>query len=188
MTRLTVVISDSKDLYQFSNPNNALKSYDIIAVEPMNEKMFELACNDINADIVSLNFEEKINFVLKKTQILSAIERNVFFEIRYSEFIRDTTKRSTFISNVMLLLDVTKGKNVILSSGSESFYYHRSPYDVMTMFETIFEIKKDTVLNMLTKNSEKVILKSLQRKYFKTVMEIVDNPKEITKTDMEYDN
>ncbi len=173
LKRITIEISDSKDLYQFSNPNNALKSFDLISVIPKNDKMFELCCSDLNVDIITINLEEKFNFNLKKSLILSAIDKKIFFEIIYSGFIRDTSKRSLFISNVLMLLEVTKGKNIIISSGAESFYEHRSPYDISTIFATIFNLKSDLILKMLTTNCEKVLIKSVQRKYYKTVLNLV---------------
>lgn len=177
LNRITISISDSKDLFQFTNPaKSPMQSYDILAVSPANEKMFEQCLNDLNVDLVSLDFEEKINFPLKKHHILAAIDKNTFFEIVYGGFIKDTSKRSLFISNVLLLLDVTKGKNILISSGAESYYEHRSPYDIITIFETIFEMKPDIVKKMLSDTCEKVILKSIQRKYFKNVIVLeVDN-------------
>jgi ribonuclease P/MRP protein subunit RPP1 len=177
LSRVTIEISESKEIFQFSNPNNALKSYDIIAIAPRTEQMFDVACGDVNVDIISINYDEKVNFALKKSSILSAIDRNMFFEITFNEFIKDDNKRGIFISNVMLLLDVTKGKNVIISSGSSSFYYHRSPYDIITIFETIFDMKKDDVQKLISDNCEKVVLKSIQRKYFKTVIALDDGNK-----------
>ncbi len=99
--------------------------------------MFEQSCGDLNVDIVSIPLEEKINFNLKKNMIRAAINRGIFFEICYCEFIKDLQKRSVFISNVLSILDVTKGKNVIISSGCDNFLYHRSPYDIMVMYYSI---------------------------------------------------
>ncbi len=96
----------------------------------------------------------------------------MFFEITYDDFIKNDSRRSTFISNVLLLLDVTKGKNIIINSGANNFYSHRSPYDIITIFETIFELDSDLVQKMISENCEKVILKSIQRKYYKTVITI----------------
>jgi ribonuclease P/MRP protein subunit RPP1 len=174
LKRLTIEISDSKDIFQFNNPNQAMKSYDILAVMPINEKMFDLACGDVNVDIITVNQEEKINYALKKSIILNAIERNMYFEIIYNDFVKDDNRRSIFISNVLLLLDVTKGKNLIISSASSEFFFHRSPYDLITIFETIFECKTDVIKKMISENCEKVILKSIQRKYYKTVISMAD--------------
>ncbi len=133
LKRVTIEINDTKELYQFSNPSPSLKSYDILAISPKNEKMFELACTDINVDIISVNFDEKMNFFMKKSLIQSAVTKNVFFEIVYNGFIVDNSKRAIFISNVLVLLEITKGKNLIISSGADNFIDHRSPYDIITM-------------------------------------------------------
>lgn len=171
LKRITISVSDSKDLFQLTNPSKSpVQFYDIVAVAPENEKVFELCLSDLNVDIISLNFEEKINFPIKKHQILSAIDKNTFFEIVYGGFIKDTTKRSLFISNVLLLIEVTKGKNIIISSGAESYFEHRSPYDIVTIFETIFEMKPDVVKKMISDNCQKVVMKSVQRKYYKNVI------------------
>lgn len=95
--------------------------------------MFELSCGDLNVDIITIPLEEKINFNLKKNLIRAGINRGIFFEINYCEFIKDYTKRNVYISNVLSILEVTKGKNLIISSGSDNFLYHRSPYDILVM-------------------------------------------------------
>jgi RNase P/RNase MRP subunit p30 len=179
LNRLNIEVSDAKDLYQFSNPNAALKSYEILSVAPKNEKVFDSCLIDLNCDIISLTLDEKFNFSIKKHLILSAIDKNVFFEILYTGFIKDQTKRSIFIANVLMLLEVTKGKNVIISSGAENYFDHRSPYDIITIFETIFEIDTETVKKMLSENCERVVLKSVQRKYFKTVIDLQVEEKEM---------
>jgi len=172
LTKLTVEATDSKDFYQFSNPNNALKSYDLLAVKPIGEKMFEMCLNDLAVDIITLNLDEKFNFSVKKHLIQSAIGKNVFFEILYSDFIKDNTKRSIFISNVLQLFEVTKGKNIIISSGADNYFDHRSPFDITTLFETIFEMKTDLIKKMVSENCEKVLIKAVQRKYFKTTTDV----------------
>lgn len=126
------------DLIQ--NPNSALKSYDLLAIKPNNEKIFDQCCNDLNIDIITISFEEKINFILKKNLIRASIDRGIFFEICYEEFIRDTFKRPNFISNVLSILEVTKGKNLIISSGSDNYIYHRSPNDLITLYIDLKEI------------------------------------------------
>ena len=49
---------------------------------------------------------------------------------------------------------------------------HRSPFDVITIFETIFDIKNNIVKPMISDNCLKVILKSHQRKFFKTTIDV----------------
>lgn len=170
LKRLTVELSETKDLYQFSNPHEALRSYDLVGVLPKTEKIFDLCLTELTCDFVIINFEEKINFAVKKHLIAAAIERNVFFEIQYSDFIKNSDKRSTFISNALLLFDVTKGKNIMISSGGETFLEHRSPKEIMVVFETIFKVDADTLKATLTDNCAKIIKKSILRKYYKTTV------------------
>ena len=134
LRRITFEISDTKEIYQITNLMPSLKAYDIVAIIPKNEKIFELACNnDLNVDLITINFDEKINFFLKKSLILSALDNNIFFEILYNGFITDNSKRAVFISNILMLLEITKGKNLIISSGSENYIDHRSPYDIINL-------------------------------------------------------
>ena len=44
----------------------------------------------------------------------------------------------------------------------------RNPEDVITILETIFDIKKETAFKMITENPIKAVLKGKQRKLFKT--------------------
>ena len=66
----------------------------------------------------------------------------MFFEIEYGKFITDNESRNTFISNFILLNQVLKGKNIIISSGAENLFMMRNPEDIITIMETIFDMKK----------------------------------------------
>ena len=43
-----------------------------------------------------------------------------------------TTRRLIF-SNAIQIVRATKGKNIIISSGTDDAFYHRSPYDVINL-------------------------------------------------------
>ena len=103
----------------------------------------------------------------------------MFFEIEYGKFITDNESRNTFISNFILLNQVLKGKNIIISSGAENLFMMRNPEDIITIMETIFDMKKHIVYKMITENPIKAVIKSKQRKLFKTTLGITseDNKK-----------
>ena len=67
-----------------------------------------------------------------------------------------------------------KGKNLIISSGAENIFTQRSPEDIITVFETLFDMKKHIVYKMITEYPIKAILKSKQRKLYKTTLEIIN--------------
>ncbi|XP_073541649.1 ribonuclease P protein subunit p30 isoform X4 [Phyllobates terribilis] len=107
--------------------------YDIVAVYPTTEKLFHAACTNIDVDMICINVTEKSPFFFKRPSINSAIERGIFFELIYSPAIKDSTIRRYTISNAINLMEICKGKNVILSSGAEKPLDLRGPYDVATL-------------------------------------------------------
>ena len=67
-------------------------------------------------------------------------------------------------------------RNVISgSSGADNLFMQRNPDDIITILETIFDIKKDQAFKMVTENPIKAILKGKQRKLFKTTLDIIKN-------------
>ena len=174
LKRLTIELNEQKDIFQFTNPNNFIKFFDLIAIKPSNDKIFEgILSAESNCDIIVLDLNEKFSFISKKKLLLSSIEKNsFFFEINYGKFVIDNESRGGFISNFILFNEIIKGKNLILSSGAENYFMHRSAFDVITIFETIFDIKHNIVKPMISDNCLKVILKSHQRKFFKTTVDV----------------
>jgi len=41
--------------------------------------------------------------------------------------------RRMVFSNAIQLIQATKGKNIIFTSGTEDAFYHRSPYDAINL-------------------------------------------------------
>ena len=176
--RLTIDISDQKEIFQLTKPNNFLKSFDILAIRPKNDKILESCLmTEINCDIINIDLYEKLNFMPKKKLFQTATDKGIFFEVEYGKFITDNESRSNFISNFILLNDILKGKNLIISSGAENLFMQRNPEDVITILETIFDMKKHIAFKMITENPIKAVLKSKQRKLYKTTLGIIENDK-----------
>jgi ribonuclease P/MRP protein subunit RPP1 len=70
--------------------NNAIASYDLIAVEPTNDKALLACCKDAEADIIAIDLTERLPFQLKFTTVNLAIQRGIYFEIGYAPCIRGT--------------------------------------------------------------------------------------------------
>ena len=199
--RLTIEISEQKEMFQLTKPNNFVKNFDILAIKPKNDKilesclMAELNCDIItidlyekfsfmpkkkllqtaNCDIITIDLYEKFSFMPKKKLLQTAADKGMFFEIEYGKFIIDNESRSNFISNFILLNQVLKGKNLIVSSGAENIFMQRNPEDIIIILETIFDIKKHMAYKMVTENPIKAVLRSKQRKLFKTTLDIVNS-------------
>ena len=176
LSRITIEISEQKDLFLLTKPSDAIKKFDILAIKPKNDKILEnILMSEINCDIITLDLYEKFSFMTKKKLFQTSADKGMFFEVEYGKFITDNESRSNYISNFILLNNVLKGKNLIVSSGAENLFMQRNPEDVITIMETIFDIKKDQAFKMVTENPIKAVLKGKQRKLFKTTLDIVKN-------------
>lgn len=132
-TRLTVVVDSSSQASALNSGNPILKSYDIVAVRPLNQQAFEQACQVSEVDIIAIHFSDKLPFRLKQSMVKAAIQRGVYFEITYSSLILDAQMRRQTISNAKLLVDWTRGKNLLFSSAAPSVTELRGPYDVANL-------------------------------------------------------
>lgn len=138
-SRITLILEDVSQNYGLSSISSSasssfLNDYDLIAVQPMTEKLLQTACSNLDVDIISLDMSSRLPFYLKYTTIRQAIDRGILFEISYAPAIRDTTNaRRNLISNAMNLVRITKGKHILLSSGAIHAMELRGPYDVMNL-------------------------------------------------------
>ncbi|XP_044924590.1 ribonuclease P protein subunit p30 isoform X1 [Mustela putorius furo] len=119
LTRLTIIVSDPSHCNVLRATSSRVRLYDIVAVFPKTEKLFHVACTHLDVDLVCITVTEKLPFYFKRPPINVAIDRGVGFELIYSPAIKDSTMRRYTISNALNLMQVCKGKNVILSSAAE---------------------------------------------------------------------
>ncbi|XP_019177639.1 PREDICTED: uncharacterized protein LOC109172840 isoform X4 [Ipomoea nil] len=132
-TRLTVMVDSPAQASVLNFGNPVLKSYDIVAVKPLNQNAFDHACRTSEVDIITIDFSEKLLFRLKQPMVKAAIQRGVYFEITYSSLLIDAQARRQMISNAKLLVDWSRGKNIILTSDAPSVTEFRGPYDVVNL-------------------------------------------------------
>jgi RNase P/RNase MRP subunit p30 len=144
-SRITLVLEDASQNFGLSvssSTSSFLNEYDLIAVQPMTEKLLQTACSNLDVDIISLDMSSRLPFYLKYTTIRQAIDRGILFEISYAPVIRDTANsRRNLISNAMNLVRITRGKHILLSSGALHAMELRGPYDVMNL-ASIFGLRE----------------------------------------------
>ncbi|XP_003755328.2 ribonuclease P protein subunit p30 isoform X1 [Sarcophilus harrisii] len=133
LSRLTLIVSDPSHCNVLRATSSRVKLYDIVAVFPKTEKLFHVACTSLDVDLVCISVTEKLPFYFRRPPINVAIERGIGFEITYSPAIKDSTMRRYTISNALSLMQICKGKNVIVSSGAERPLEIRGPYDVANL-------------------------------------------------------
>jgi ribonuclease P/MRP protein subunit RPP1 len=133
LRRVTVLLEDTTQLHTLSATNPALKQYDVVAVQPCDERTFQQACTGLDVDVISVDFTQRLPYHLKLQHVQQAVERGVYFEICYSPMIKDASCRRNLISNSMALLRACKRSNVFMSSAASRAFDLRGPYDVMNL-------------------------------------------------------
>ncbi|XP_023639845.1 uncharacterized protein LOC17888427 isoform X2 [Capsella rubella] len=164
-TRLTVHVESNAQCLSLNSGNPVLKSYDIIAVRPMNQNVFDYACEKAEVDMISIDFTDKMLFRLKHPMVQAAIKRGIYFEIKYSDLLVDAQTRRQVISNAKLLVDWTRGKNLIISSGAPSVTEIRGPNDVINLM-SLLGLSTEKARAALSKNCRNMIAKLLKKKRF----------------------
>ncbi|XP_018451659.2 protein GAMETOPHYTE DEFECTIVE 1 isoform X2 [Raphanus sativus] len=163
-TRVTVKLETKAQCLGLNSGNPVLKSYDIVAVRPMNQYAFDQACTKAEVDIISIDFSNLL-FRLMHPSVKAAIKRGVYFEIKYSDLLKDAEKRRQVIANAKLLVDWTKGKNLIISSGSPSVIELRGPNDVINLM-SLLGLSAERARAAISKNCRNMIAKILKKKRF----------------------
>ncbi|XP_074856462.1 ribonuclease P protein subunit p30 isoform X2 [Carettochelys insculpta] len=110
VTRLTLVVSDPSHCNVLRSTSTNIRLYDIIAVFPKTEKLFHVACTNLDVDLICINVTEKLPFYFRRPPVNMAIERDIYFELLYTPAIRDSTMRRYTISNALSLMQICKGK------------------------------------------------------------------------------
>ncbi|XP_051959090.1 ribonuclease P protein subunit p30-like [Xyrauchen texanus] len=175
LNRLTIVASDASHF----RPNNEYKNFDLVAVYPKTEKLFHAACMTFDVDIICIAVAEKQPFHFKRPSVYGAIDRGVFFEITYAAAIRDCTMRRYTIANAISLMEVCKGKNIILSSGAERPLEMRGPYDIAN-WGLVFSLSEGDAKAAVSTNCRSVSLHGETRATASRVVHTLKKP-QITK-------
>ncbi|XP_066549385.1 ribonuclease P protein subunit p30 [Amia ocellicauda] len=177
LNRLTLVASDAS---QF-RPSADFKNYDIVAILAKTEKLFHAACMSFDVDIVCITVTEKQSFHFKRPPVNGAIDRGVYFEINYTPAIKDSTMRRYTISNSLSLMEICKGKNVIISSGAEKPLELRGPYDIANL-GLLFGLSEGDAKAAVSTNCRAALLHGETRK---TALGIIHTMKKVQQPEEE---
>ncbi|KAJ3172784.1 Ribonuclease P protein subunit p30 [Irineochytrium annulatum] len=160
LTRFTIILDDATNNLL---SNSKVQSYDLVAVQPLSEKVFQVACAHMDCDIISIDMGTRLPFYLKATTINVAVQRGIVFEICYTGCLRDAGARKQLISNARDLMRVTKGKNVIVTSGALKAMEVRGPHDVMNL-GFLFGITNEVMQRCMTTNSRHALYHAATRR------------------------
>ena len=58
------------------------RGYDLVAVQPSSERLFQLACASLEVDLIALDLSRRLPYRFKPSFIRAALARGVHFEVR----------------------------------------------------------------------------------------------------------
>ena len=142
-SRLTVVVNDPARCQGLTKIQHC---FDILAIQPLSEKALQLCTSNLDIDLVSLNFANKLPFFLKHKTVGSAIDKGIKFEICYATVVggyaTDQTVnvqlvKKNFFNNVLQLIRSSRSKGLVVSSGALSPLQARGSLDVLTLLKSV---------------------------------------------------
>ncbi|KOB74003.1 Ribonuclease P [Operophtera brumata] len=180
LQRVTIEFSESGIAHKLNQSEN-LKKYDIIAVVPKTLSAFQYACGSMDIDMISLETNCRIPFKVNRKLYRQAIERGIFFELTYSPAIRDSTARKNIITTAHNYYAVGKSKNIVITSGAESYMHLRGVHDVISI-GFLFGLNSNESMESIRSNARTLILKAEGRRHGKhhMVIQTVDVNKDQT--------
>lgn len=183
-SRLTLVLSDPQQNYGINGGGDVIRSYDIIAVQPESERMFQTACTSLEVDLITLDLSVRLPFPIKAGFLRQALDRGVSFEILYAPIVAEVGARRNAIGNTRTLLRLglrgRKGSaaGLVLSSGATAVWQLRAPQDVLNL-AGLLGIAADARKGCLAAVPASVLMHASTRKHtFKAALAIVPPPAE----------
>eukprot|EP01147_Barroeca_monosierra_P007617 gene7617-9880_t len=164
LRRVTVILNDPKHMHILSsNVSSSLKMFDLVAVQPSSEKLLSQCLDKSDVDIITFDLAGRIPFYVKTTHVSMAISKGVYFELIYAPVIQDESMRRNAIANAQNIVRISKGRNIIVSSGTGDAKLLRGPRDV-AMLLRMFGLKKDQCISAISTSLNRAVAHGGMRK------------------------
>ncbi|CAO2175276.1 unnamed protein product [Urochloa humidicola] len=174
-TRITLSLDSAAAAASALAPSAArlLRTYDLIAARPLTQAAFDYLCqaplSAHHLDLISIDFSShsKLLFRIKLPMLKLALQKGLHFEIAYSPLIStDINAKRNLLAEVKLLVDWTKGKNLIISSAAHTASQIRGPYDVINLSAYLLGLPINRAKAAISTNCRSLVLKALRKKHF----------------------
>lgn len=172
LTRITFIISDPSQNHRLSSLQPA---YDIVALRPTNEKSLALCCHSLECDLISLDLNCRLPFILRFKTMAAALQRGVRFEICYSGGVLGggPETRRNLISGATALIRATRGRGIIISSEAKNVLGLRGPWDVVNL-AAVWGLSQERGKEAVCEEARKLVqLARLKRESFRGVVDVV---------------
>ncbi|KAK9840602.1 hypothetical protein WJX81_003932 [Elliptochloris bilobata] len=143
LSRLTLAVDEAAVAAAALAPGAPLPAgYDIVAVQPMSERVLQQACTALDVDVITFDLARRLPYRLRPAALAAAVKRGVALELCYAPALRDEASRRTLFSNAAALVRATRGHGIILSSGARAAFELRGPYDAVNL-ATLLGLRAD---------------------------------------------
>ncbi|PGH07745.1 hypothetical protein AJ80_07950 [Polytolypa hystricis UAMH7299] len=173
LTRLNLVLSD---ISQNARLSTLAQSYSLIALRPTNEKCLMAACNNLDCDIISLDFSTRLPFHFKFKTLSSAIARGVRLEICYGPGVTGSglEARRNLMGNAAALVRATRGgRGIVISSEARRALGVRAPVDVVNL-ACVWGLSQEKGRDAVSEEPRKVVaLAAVKRRSWRGIVDVV---------------
>lgn len=132
LSRLTITYSHQVINHDINISLN-IKKFHLVAGSPMTDQAFQHACSTFPGDLVALSQIDVKNSLASHKYYQMAARRGIYFELQYAPVIRDSNCRKDTIIMAQNLISHRKGKCIVISSGAQTAFEVRSPYDIANL-------------------------------------------------------
>ncbi|KAK9861946.1 hypothetical protein WJX84_000126 [Apatococcus fuscideae] len=148
--------------------------YDLLAVQPLSERLLQQACSSLQVDIICLDLAHRLPFRLRPKVLAPALQRGVMFEVCYAACLRDETSRRFLFSNAAALTRATHGQNIIVSSGARTAFELRGPYDAINL-STLFGLPERHAKSAVSTRCAQLLEQAQLRGFHKQTIKIMED-------------
>lgn len=153
-SRITLTLNDPAD---FQGLRLFQNKFDLIAIQPTNEKALGMVITNLEVDIITFNYSDYLKFWLKNKSVHAAVfSKKRKFEIVYRPMF-DPTKRANFINVCKNLVRASRLSGLFLSSGATLPAHIKSKFDLQILCEFI-NVSKHKISALLNENPTSVLL------------------------------
>uniref|UniRef100_A0A5S6QMR8 MTS domain-containing protein n=1 Tax=Trichuris muris TaxID=70415 RepID=A0A5S6QMR8_TRIMR len=131
-SRLSVTASDPELLQQIMKHRNTAL-YDLLAVCPLSEQVFNISVEKQTVDIISTDMISRQNWLLKSRVLKKAVRAGKMTEISYQPALTDSSQRVDVIAHGCQLFSSAGREGIILTSRASRPIELRGPYDVINL-------------------------------------------------------
>ncbi|KAI9577127.1 ribonuclease P protein subunit p30 isoform X1 [Glossina fuscipes] len=168
LQRITICYADALVTHAMTNSIN-LRKFHIIAGQPKTEAALAHCCTAFNGDLLTFDAQHGNHIHVSRKGYQLAVKRGLFFEIKYSPCITNTTVRKDLIKIAHNYFIKGKSKNIIISSGANNVFELRGPQDV-TNLGFIFSLSEDQAKCAINRFGRQLFLRAECRRLGKTIM------------------